>query len=245
MLKEGQYRSDCLLELTVSERWRRSRRLQKKAKRGIADADTLDKANVEHAEANKQAYGEHVIPKNHYRFKLGRQLRRDGYLQDCFTLERKHSLGKEAAAATDYTGSFEKTVLSRMVSLHLASMKSVRYSDGLVNGCPCPELAAELRVDIAYVGNVIVLDGSQVHVGDIILVREIPAEIKCCCSAEVNGAVHLGVLADRLDFIQRLSSVGTLWRRSGLSQLILFTKGSTFFLPTAWHVDAEIFTVIA
>ena len=135
--------------------------------------------------------------------------------------------------------------LVETMPLNSVSMKSVRYSDGLVNGCPCPELAAELHVDIAYVGNVIVLNGSQVHVGDIILVREIPAEIRCCCSAEVNGVVHLGVLADRLDFIQRLSSVGTLWRRSGLSQLKLFTKKSTFFLPTAWHVDAEIFTVIA
>ena len=56
---------------------------------------------------------------------------------------------------------------------------------------------------------------------------------------------HVGVLADRLDFQRRPSSVGTLWRRSGLSQLVLFTKGCTFFLPTAWHVDGDIFTVIA
>ena len=219
--------------------------ITKRAKLGLADADTLDKAKVEHAEAYKPAYDGHVIPKNHYRFKFGRQIRRDGYLQDCFTLERKHSLAKEAAYATDYTGTFEKTVLSRMVSLHLGSLKSARYSDGLVNGSPCPELAAELRVDSAYVGNVLVLDGTAVHAGDIILVGEKPTEIKCCCTAQVNGDVHVGVLADRLDFQRRLSSVGTVWRRSGLSQLVLFTKGCTFFLPTAWHVDGDIFTVIA
>ena len=107
--------------------------ITKRAKLGLADADTLDKANVEHAEAYKPAYDGHVIPKNHYRFKFGRQIRRDGYLQDCFTLERKHSLAKEAAYATDYTGTFEKTVLSRTVSLHLDSLKSAKFSDGLVN----------------------------------------------------------------------------------------------------------------
>ena len=70
---------------------------------------------------------------------------------------------------------FEKTILSRMVSLHLGSMQSARYSDGLVDGGPCLELAAQLRVASAHIANSRALDGIAVHVWDIISVGEKPA----------------------------------------------------------------------
>ena len=116
---------------------------------------------------------------------------------------------KQLAFATDCIGTFDKIVLSRTVSLQLDQMRLDRYSDGLVNDNVCPELVALLRVASASIANVLVLDGAAVHVVDIILVGEKPTSVKCCCSAQVNGDAHLGVLADSLSFQKRLSFVGT------------------------------------
>ena len=48
--------------------------ITKRAKLGLADADTLDTASIEHGEAFLPAYDGHVVPKSHDRLSSGGKL---------------------------------------------------------------------------------------------------------------------------------------------------------------------------
>ena len=64
-------------------------------KRGFRVADELDAAILRHDIAFEAAYGgavDEYVPKFHFTKHIPEQLRKDGFLQDCFATERKNSL---------------------------------------------------------------------------------------------------------------------------------------------------------
>ena len=98
-------------------------------KRGFQVADELDAAILRHDVAFEAAYGgavDEYVPKFHFTKHIPEQLRLDGFLQDCFTTERKHSLVLHAAEPIDNTRSFERSVLSRALLMHLDDTKHLR-----------------------------------------------------------------------------------------------------------------------
>ena len=98
-------------------------------KRGFQVADELDAAILRHDVAFEAAYGgavDEYVPKFHFTKHIPEQLRLDGFLQDCFTTERKHSLVLQAAEPVRNTRSFERSVLSRALLMHLDDTKHLR-----------------------------------------------------------------------------------------------------------------------
>ena len=96
-------------------------------KRGFQVADELDAAILRHDVAFEAAYGgavDEYVPKFHFTKHIPEQLRLDGFLQDCFTTERKHSLVLQAAEPIRNTRSFERSVL-RALSSCTSTIRSI------------------------------------------------------------------------------------------------------------------------
>lgn len=86
-------------------------------------ASGLDAMFAEHAEAFNGAYpAGDVIPKAHWGFHLADQLRRDGYIIDCFVGERQNCIMKNCAQSIKNTRSLEKSILSRVLAHRLGAL---------------------------------------------------------------------------------------------------------------------------
>ena len=95
-------------------------------KRGFQVADELDAAILRHDLAFEAAYGgavDEYVPKFHFTKHIAEQLRLDGFLQDCFTTERKNSWVLQATEAVRNTRSFQRIVLSRALLMQLDDTK--------------------------------------------------------------------------------------------------------------------------
>ena len=99
---------------------------------GRGDHRKMAVAASHHLSLFRETYGdEHVKPKHHYVCHLPRQLSRDKFLIDAFTLERKHQEVKKAATNTDNTSDYEVSLLSRLHLDELRSQASLHLSAGL------------------------------------------------------------------------------------------------------------------
>jgi hypothetical protein len=215
-------------------------RLVMHAKLGGVDPGTLALAIKAHGDAFKLAYNGHGIkPKFHYARKLPLQLARDGYLQDTFALERKHSMLKAAAEHTDNTRTFEKTILSRAIALHANQLKTAPLLDGLHNETLCPELAELLNVRQASVGQSLVFTGTRCGRGDLIFIGDRAAEVQYCCSVMIEDGIELALLVRFCTFQDLLSSAATRWRREETSQLVLVHESFRLVLARLWREEAD------
>ena len=98
-------------------------------KRGFRVADGLDTAILRHDLAFEAACGgavDEYVPKFRFTTHIPEQLRSYGLLQYCFTTERKRSLVLQAAAPVRNTRSFERSVLSRALLMHLDDTNHLR-----------------------------------------------------------------------------------------------------------------------
>ena len=98
-------------------------------KRGFRVADELDAAILRHDIAFEAAYGgavDEYVPKFHFTKHIPEQLRKDGFLQDCFATERKNSLVLRAAEPVRNTSTFERSVLARALIMHLDATGHLR-----------------------------------------------------------------------------------------------------------------------
>ena len=97
---------------------------------------------------------------------------------DAFVTERKHSLAKQAADPAQNTSVYEKSVLSRSISLHVGTLSSLRR-DGLLGGQMPPEWPGvtiskkmHWRGTIVAEGDVLLKDSSWVYVRGCLLAPE-------------------------------------------------------------------------
>ena len=210
-------------------------RLVARAKFGGVEPAELDQALLDHGEAFKLAYDDEVKPKFHYARKLTRQLLRDLWLIDCFVLERKHSLLKEAARDTNNTRSFERTVMARTMALQMQELRSAQLTDGFIEGNLCPALAALLGVLEAAVANSISLNGTRIYTGDIIVVDGQPAQVKSCCTANVGGEVELYLLLNYFTFVEQLTVMCGKWKSRAGAQLRVVSPRYVVRLALFWR----------
>lgn len=83
-----------------------------------------------------QAYGvDEVKPKHHYAFHAVSQIKKFSFYTDCFVLERKHRQVKRHANLIQNSGSFEKSLLSRVLAEQLTLMPAT--FDGVALEGPC------------------------------------------------------------------------------------------------------------
>ena len=99
-------------------------------------ASGLDAMFAEHAEAFNDAYpaGE-VIPKAHWGFHRAAQLRRGGYIIDCFVGGRQNCIMKNCAQSIKTTRSLERSILSRVLAHRLGALDD---PDVLWTDCTSP-----------------------------------------------------------------------------------------------------------
>ena len=185
-------------------------RMLARAKMGKMNPDTLSQALARHGNAFKRAYqGDGIKAKFHYARELPYQLQRDGMLLDTFTCERKHSMMKTAAEPIVNTSRFERSCLSRALTLHLATLRE-GIADALVRPEGSPEIASLLGFASCSIAKDIRVDGTLMGVGDVLWIAgRTCVQIICPMSAkfeEDNAAdpSRLGFLVEVLDFVEQV-----------------------------------------
>ena len=94
-------------------------------KRGALELQTtlllLRRGLQDHMRKHKQCYGRSgLLPKHHWMFDVIEQLAQDGFLADCFIVERLHLRVKCHAELTKNTTDYERSVLIRQTAAHVA-----------------------------------------------------------------------------------------------------------------------------
>ena len=87
-------------------------------------ADMFDQQASDFLRLHTLAYGtEHLRPKHHYMFHVGRQWREDKFVLDCFVHERKHQAIKACANHIKNTRALERGVLAAAVNASIHQME--------------------------------------------------------------------------------------------------------------------------
>jgi len=144
--------------------------LYRKGKDGQHVADELERAVGAHAKLFLDVYGaEHVKPKAHYAQHLAGQLRRDGFIIDCFTGERKHQVIKAMSREIKNTSAFEKSVLFPTLAKSLTDIEGLR--EGLNTPQPCPkDVACDLGLPGCLFGCSVRWRGLTLPAGDVVMI---------------------------------------------------------------------------
>ena len=210
---------------------------------GHITADELAAALRSHGDAFKTAYeGEGVKPKFHWARKLVKQFIIDGYIQDCYCMERKHALSKAAAEATDNTGTYEKTIQSRALSLHAGQLKQFNFFDGLHQGDWSPETALLIGAETATISTQLRLDGTTYTKGDVVFIRDTPFEIQGSCAFTEMGNVlsRFGMFLFAFDLIGEISPLASLWERlDGEMHFVVVDSMEKLRLSPHWMVRVD------
>ena len=174
------------------------------AKFGRGDADKLAAAVSRHLACFRLVYSEDMVkPKHHYLFHLPRQLARDTFLLDAFTLERKHQEVKRAASNTDNTAEYEVSTLARVHVDEMRNQSQLECDDGLRGPRVRYEpLAAILADALEY-------RGLRVHVGDIVFQGRHPVRVVGAMLHDDHGPQ---LLVHSMHFCRRLSEVAAVWK---------------------------------
>lgn len=137
----------------------------------------LDVAMASHLRFHMAAYGDqHIRPKHHWLLDVPGQLRRDRLLLDAFIIERIHLRIKAAAEKVRKTTSFERSVLSTSVTMHLNTLEQFCPHGGLLGRtAPMP------GVDGAIVADQMEVVGVRFCVGDIVFFGEFAGALAACC----------------------------------------------------------------
>ena len=185
--------------------------LMSRAKQGDTLEAAIDAAMLTHGEAFTLAYGSQAKnpykPKFHYGRKLGRQLRRDGMWLDCWTLERKHSLMKEAASNLKNTSRYEYSTLALALQLHKRSLDDACIRDGLVTGAAemdSPKLAAAMGSDSCSLSRQMRWGGTVFAMDDIVFFQGRPFQILSCACNAFAMRFQLGFVVRELELVHQV-----------------------------------------
>ena len=146
-------------------------------------------------------------PKHHYVCHLPRQVARDGFLMDAFTLERKHQEVKRAASNTDNTTEFELSTLARAHTEELRNQASLQCDNGL--------RGRQVRYDplASFVADSLEYRGLRVSAGGLVFRGDERFRVMGALLMDEHG---LQFLVKPLARIRRLSGIASVWRLEDL-----------------------------
>ena len=99
-----------------------------------AVAEALGAAQNAHLRSHLEAYGnKYIIPKHHARGHIKKQMLSDSMTLDMFVVERLNWRLKQVSEAVCYTGTFEKSILQSLLTMHCNQlMETVSLLPGLL-----------------------------------------------------------------------------------------------------------------
>ena len=174
------------------------------AKFGRGNAEKLASAVSHHLDIFRSVYGEEWMrPKHHYVCHLPRQVARDGFLLDAFTLERKHQEVKRAASNADKTIQFELSTLARVHLEESRNRSNLECGDGLrgprVRHGPLAAIVADCLEH----------RGLCIQADDIVVQGSVPLRVAGAMLMDEHG---LQLLVRPLTFVRRLSGIACVWK---------------------------------
>ena len=136
----------------------------------------LEVAVCNHLRLHLEAYGDaHVRPKHHWMVDVPAQIRSDGMVVDAFVVERIHLRVKSIAEKITNTVSFERSVLSGVLSTHMQVLEEREVGDCLLGrSAPLPGFLG------ARVADRMQVFGVEFWVGDVVLYGDSVAKVEAC-----------------------------------------------------------------
>lgn len=203
------------------------------AKFGRGDPGKLAASIRKHFDEYQRTYPDaNVKPKHHYSCHLPDQLRRDRFLLDAFTLERKHQAVKTASSSTDNTSDYEVSVLCRIHLDELRSHSELDCKPGLRGKqARCWPLQATIADGLEW-------SGLRFHSGDVLFVGAFAIFVR---GAILTDGGNLELLVTPLQLGRRISSFAAEWKR----QPGVFRYPLRDVRPAScWTVDGDNFTIL-
>ena len=149
---------------------------------------------------------------------------------------------KACTLATDNTGTYEKTIQSRALSLHAGQLKQFNFFDGLHQGDWSPETALLIGAKIATISTQLRLDGTTYTKGDVVFIHDTPFEIQgSCVFTEMGSALsRFGMFLFTFDLIGEISPRASLWERlDGAVHFVVVDSMEWFRLSPHWMVRVD------
>ena len=197
---------------------------------GPEGVNKLDQSYRSYLSQHKAVYGsEHITPKAHWMFDFIEQLRNQGFLLDAFIIERLHLRAKAIADTVDFTGTYERSVLAKLVASHC-------YGSYLESGLIGKTGEFPLLPGVTIADQAVHV-GLNVSVGDICFRGEACA--RCVACASEAGAVL--IIVELLELVAALSPHSIRVRDSGAIAVwnIADIQGAH-----AWYKDGENLVVL-
>jgi len=209
-----------------------------KGKDGQDVADQLAQAVEKHGNLFLEVYEQEPKPKAHFAHHLAMHLRRDGYIIDCFTGERKHQIVKMMAREVRNLKSFEKSVLLPTLAKTLADAETLQ--EGLRNPAECPaDLCLSFGIAHGQVAKSMRRQGITLTSADLIEVNGRWYR----ASLFVESGTFLGMVGDVMELGLQVTPFAWRLRDKGEMELVEVCSRSTVRLACSWMKDRSGDTV--
>lgn len=196
--------------------------------------DKLQQLQQEHLQLFMNCYGpDYVKPKHHYSLHIPEQMRRDKFLLDTFVLERKHRVAKAAAGGIFHNHNYEKSVLARILAVHLQILEDTQRQTSLQGRAVVDIVASGFAGEVVAASRV-QLEQCAVSVGEVLLHNGNALQVKAC----VRAGDDFMLLAQPYQFRRKLHAQATEWVLSSASSFLLPADGQ-FHHPAYWTIDGQ------
>jgi len=197
----------------------------------IHAAARLEQATVTHLRRHQAVYGDLAIkPKHHWQLDVPDQIRRDGMVLDAFIIERTHLTVKRLADHVTNTTTYEKTLISGLLTVQLQAGRADRVTGPRLIGTT----SMMPGTDVAIADKMVVWS-IEVCVGDVVVrLNGGDPGVVVACAQLADGSLCC--------FVSELTNVGTVTDCSGkyrnTSQLLAWTAMS-LKLCRAWRLQRD------
>ena len=207
------------------------------AKAGNVDHEGLRMVAAEHLKLFVTAYGEeYVLPKHHFTQHLARQLLRDSFVLDAFTVERKHREVLQCAQNTDNTKAYEKSVLNRCLLNQVRLLETTVFEGLSGPSVACPPLVENLQAESAMVAKASVYNGMHFEVGDMVLLPLGGAGfVKACAIVDDESVLLVGPMA----LVERPTQTSSRWREQPGLQIWLLSNAAVT-QAYSWTIEGDV-----
>lgn len=190
-----------------------------------------------HLRLFQDAYGkENVRPKHHFCFHCAEQIGKQ--ILDCFTLERKHRIFKDAARAYASNDSFEASILTKLLLVQREGLRNLRHGTYLEPCRPAPTLAKDFQFSEVLKGTKLSGHGCSLNSGDIFVWvhEDCGGQVKDCLLARKtnNAAQEAFLLISDLVLVKKSDDDPwhlSEWRFTGSESLVRFNA-----YKDRWHM---------
>ena len=219
--------------------------LCKEGKTDGAVAKHLDEAMLKHAEKKAIAYpNERARAKDHWRYHLGDQIKRDGGILDCFAGERVNRSFKQCAQEVTFNNSvnfgFEASVLKRTMVRCRGLWDNYSADDALEHPAASEQLSHIYGAN-AFLSSSMITNGCQVVKNDIVLLDGHPYFVVGCAS--VGG--DLAIVSREFTFVRQETAAASRWTYSSEEWLLKWVSDHVLRFPVAWFEDGDSCVILA